>query len=1098
QSPLHYTHVKCIPGSTIPLSGLVSGLCFRKLPVTKSMVQTLKKPRIMLLGSGVEFDSLRKRVATNAASRISSIDTLLEAEEKYMSLRVKRILSYKPDILCTASSIGCIAKRLLEKEGVTCISNVRVRVLERIGVKTGAVVVASLESGVESGVVGVCRRARFVTVRDEKECEDGRTYLDWRDMKDEEIYEKRGEDTGHTSKTNLPSKARRERVKALAGARTGCKVVDGSKAVEEGTLMRGVTKGYCLLEGCPKERGSTVILRGENKETLKQVKRVLQLCIVAAYNLRLESAYLYNRCSTLPSPLNTTLLTSSLGVDYGRQPFGVSKNVRPWCGSHGTYSKHCPKGCPVSAFDHQGILVTSMWLASEQNSTQMTQCSASEVKGISYYTDQDVTLGQFLRDSCFNMSLKCQNPTCKKNVLEHTLSFVHKDGQININVEMMDARLPTESEYRAAMGEPQEEVQENSLRDDDGIAMWSYCTRCAKVVTPLCFMDDDTWRFSFGKFLEVSFYNKVATINGLNDTDTADNNKPCCGHNMQSDMILYFGCKKLAARFTYQPIRPYNVYVRRHLTFDAEFHRQESHRELQEAANLQMILFNKFSKKVESMSSDVRGLFSNAVNKQEHLQAVLGELTKIGEELKHTRADMDMKTKTIFDLHRHYSGQLAKFATLENPRKASNVSGLAGLGDLPNGGTSSAFVKKRMSPEDVLRFPLHSRRYMFLLLSAWNERLSVAGSAVVAMKKLAGPSGSTATNPTEDPTEDVVERVRRLMESSSSVSSEFDAASLSHVPKTSSAPANIQRRKSKSDRADSDIKNKKVTDKAGAMKSAINRLFNRGNKEFDPHVVDLSELARGRPRLDPGIRGDVVLVFEDQPSTIIAYSLSSKDYHDQFKQFVDYNEEGREVRGGSTFTRPSMGSEMRGGMGGVDGGGGGEVNGESPRINRTKSLEGVNFPGKQGQGQEQGMEENVNAPAPMSAAEERKELERRMMLRGKTHIKHHFRDVDDKGQTLCKYVCTTYWATQFQAVRKVFLSNGEKRQASGGEGDEYRHLDDDASYVKSLATSFFWAANGGKSGASFAKTADGRFVVKCISRTEVRHCEERSDELRMR
>mmetsp|Transcript_722 Transcript_722/g.1253 ORF Transcript_722/g.1253 Transcript_722/m.1253 type:complete len:583 (+) Transcript_722:1-1749(+) len=297
-----------------------------------------------------------------------------------------------------------------------------------------------------------------------------------------------------------------------------------------------------------------------------------------------------------------------------------------------------------------------------------------------------------------------------------------------------------------------------------------------------------------------------------------------------------------------------------------------------------------------------------------------------------------------------------------------------------------------------------------------------------------------------------------------------------------SAPVNLD--DSEGDqRADADAKNKKVTDKAGAMKSAINRLFNRGNKEFDPHIVDLSELARGRPRLDPGIRGDVVLVFEDQPSTIIAYSLSSKDYHDQFKQFLDYNEEGGSdrARGGSTTTRPSISSEMGGGMGGVDEGRAG-MDGESPRINRTKSLEGVNFPGKQGQGQ--GVDDNP-APTPMSAAEERKELERRMMLRGKTHIKHHFRDVDDKGQTLCKYVCTTYWATQFQAVRKVFLSNGEKRQASGGEGDEYRHLDDDASYVKSLATSFFWAANGGKSGASFAKTADGRFVVKCISRTEL-------------
>ena len=57
-----------------------------------------------------------------------------------------------------------------------------------------------------------------------------------------------------------------------------------------------------------------------------------------------------------------------------------------------------------------------------------------EVKGICYYSAQDVSLGQFLRDSCFNLGLKCQNPSCKKSVLEHSLSFIHNDSLINITV----------------------------------------------------------------------------------------------------------------------------------------------------------------------------------------------------------------------------------------------------------------------------------------------------------------------------------------------------------------------------------------------------------------------------------------------------------------------------------------------------------------------------------------------------------------------------------------------------------------------------------------------------------------------------------------
>ena len=46
-------------------------------------------------------------------------------------------------------------------------------------------------------------------------------------------------------------------------------------------------------------------------------------------------------------------------------------------------------------------------------------------------------------------------------------------------------------------------------------------------------------------------------------------------------------------------------------------------------------------------------------------------------------------------------------------------------------------------------------------------------------------------------------------------------------------------------------------------------------------------------------------------------------------------------------------------------------------------------------------------------------------------------------------------------------------------------LDVERSYIRSLATSFAWAASGGKSGAAFSRTSDDRFVIKCISRTEL-------------
>jgi len=97
-------------------------------------------------------------------------------------------------------------------------------------------------------------------------------------------------------------------------------------------------------------------------------------------------------------------------------------------------------------------------------------------------------------------------------------------------------------------------------------------------------------------------------------------------------------------------------------------------------------------------------------------------------------------------------------------------------------------------------------------------------------------------------------------------------------------------------------------------------------------------------------------------------------------------------------------------------------------------------------------------------------LERDLLSTRKTHIKHRFADMDEKGNTLCKFVCQTYWATQFAAVRKAYFGACEEEELG---------------FLRSLSMAQPWNAQGGKSGATFLKTADARFVVKHITRTEL-------------
>jgi hypothetical protein len=488
-------------------------------------------------------------------------------------------------------------------------------------------------------------------------------------------------------------------------------------------------------------------------------------------------------------------------------------------------------------------------------------------------------------------------------------------------------------------------------------------------------------------------------------------------------------------------------------------------------------LFVKFDKHIGRVSRDARSLFHSAVNRPEHLQTVLSELNRIGSEVDHAAKTLQEKIASVSDKCR---------------RKDDDA----------------------MANEALLRFPWFARRYLFMLTSAWNEKLSAAGQAISAMKKLAasaaqsgeggiGPNVSAVVgDPHADELLEGMKRLRQLNEHyarynltditqvlpslpgsagvqqdgedddefedpdsaidfnqgvdadvlasrrrlrnlrEGSVSSRSDRSQSSRTKPTKPTKSLGTRRIVSDDQSTQSLTQAKVTP-GGAVKSAINRFFNRGGREYDDlYVVDLGVFAEGRPRLAPGVNGIVVPVMDEQWSTIIAYSLSSAEYEKQFQQYL------RAQPMEADIDMPGPGSS-------VNRNGPADWNG-SPSDSKNPSP-------------------HISAEA-NKRVDEKKKIERQMLTRNKSHIKHTFRDFDMKGQPTCKFVCTTYWATQFQAVRKVFLSQN---------GSSLSGLDAEESFVESLSSAYSWAASGGKSGASFARTSDDRFVIKCISRTEL-------------
>lgn len=117
---------------------------------------------------------------------------------------------------------------------------------------------------------------------------------------------------------------------------------------------------------------------------------------------------------------------------------------------------------------------------------------------------------------CFNSNFKC---ICNKNITDHQRSFVHGNGRLNISISIADTQLKMDTSFERNV-----------------ILMWSFCKTCRNV-TPFTRMSHNTWNYSFGKFLELSFYAFLPHSKNAK-----------CGHSIHKNHIRYFYWNDLVMR----------------------------------------------------------------------------------------------------------------------------------------------------------------------------------------------------------------------------------------------------------------------------------------------------------------------------------------------------------------------------------------------------------------------------------------------------------------------------------------------------------------------------------------------------------------------
>ncbi|GAB2226655.1 hypothetical protein Drorol1_Dr00022473 [Drosera rotundifolia] len=147
----------------------------------------------------------------------------------------------------------------------------------------------------------------------------------------------------------------------------------------------------------------------------------------------------------------------------------------------------------LSVADNQQSLLVSY---SSRCVVKGTLCERARLLRITFYGSFDKPLGRYLNDDLFDQESICRS--CMEPVEAHLLCFTHPQGSLTVNVRrLLSQKLPGEKAGK--------------------IWMWHRCLRCAFLdgippATRRVVMSDAAWGLSFGKFLELSFSNN-ATAN---------------------------------------------------------------------------------------------------------------------------------------------------------------------------------------------------------------------------------------------------------------------------------------------------------------------------------------------------------------------------------------------------------------------------------------------------------------------------------------------------------------------------------------------------------------------------------------------------------
>ncbi|KAF1974385.1 hypothetical protein BU23DRAFT_553448 [Bimuria novae-zelandiae CBS 107.79] len=581
----HYIKLKKIPGGRPRDTSYVSGVIFSKNVALKSMQRNIAHPKILIITFALEY--------ARHQTHFMSLDPVIAQEREYLRNLVDRIVALKPNVLLVHRNVSGLALEFIEAAGISVVSNVKETVLNAVARCTQSKPVSSVDQLADPSRLG--RSGSF----------DVKTYVHKNSKRNYIFLSGCQPDLGCTIAL------RGDEVKSLAKLKRitefMCYVVYNLKLEtclmrDEFVLIPAPSNSSTLASN----QDSRSLANAESKATDDTPSSTEALSVVGEDHQKTEPPAQAMQDASAPSFYSevvgnhrTKILSASPFVKF-MQPYllnqaresekklGYLKQLRDRYATADTETEGTPQKFKLvqpemvhgvvdqaskqvreflhavhaseydkalhnyktqkrqweaylatnvelfDPFNHQKIAV----LYSVVNTAYSTPCIGPDIIALNFYQEHDFddgftpdcTLGQYVEDICHGANSLCEVDGCNRRMVDHSRQYVHGEGQMSIIVQKYPSKI-------------------KGLQNT--ILMWSCCRVCGQE-TQVMPMSDSTWKYSFAKYLELTFWSsQLHPRAGL------------CPHDIHKDHVRYFGFANSVMRVQYDPVSLYEVIVPR-------------------------------------------------------------------------------------------------------------------------------------------------------------------------------------------------------------------------------------------------------------------------------------------------------------------------------------------------------------------------------------------------------------------------------------------------------------------------------------------------------------------------------------------------------